>query len=200
MRHIKKGAQPKDFSDWIELSNDNWQPGYDNLSGKVKKSVYQALLKEQGHLCCYCERELFSGDFHIEHLHPQSLHEESRIDFGNFLVSCLDKTAKGDPLHCGKLKGDEEISIHPLQIDCHSKFTFTASGEIHGTTEDAEGVVKILGLNIKKLIDMRAEAISPFLDEKLDEEDFLLFVVGYLKLSDSGRLSPFHSMIKHIFQ
>lgn len=208
MRYIQKAAEPQVFSDWKALANEDWQPSYDVLPGNIKKAVYRSLLVEQGYICCYCERELVEGDYHIEHLNPQHLHTGDGLNYSNFLCSCLNKTVKGEPLHCGKLKDDPEncrklrdidiLKVHPLQEDCSSHFSFSGIGEIKGETDSGTQTIKRLGLDIKKLNDMRKEALEPFLDPISDTE-FLEFVEGYLKPSATGRLNPFQTMITCLF-
>jgi len=199
MRYIAKGAEPKEFTDWKLMENEDWKPTYNDLSGDVKKAVYSSLKAEQGHICCYCERELVAGDFHIDHLNPQCINAGDDLIYENFLCSCLDKTAKGDPLHCGKLKGDVVIEVHPLLIDCYSKFEFTALGEIKGRGEEVNRTIKTLGLDVKKLNDMRKLVIDPFLDPEIEEVEFRKFVQGYLQRSPTGRINPFHSVIMCLF-
>jgi len=72
MKHFVKGNEPVALTEWKALANEEWQPTYGDLSGKVKEAVKESLLAEQGHICCYCERRLSVGDLHIEHLQPQS--------------------------------------------------------------------------------------------------------------------------------
>ena len=200
MRFIQKRPEPKEFADWKSLANENWQPTYDDLSGDVKKAVYNSLIMEQEHICCYCERELHSNDYHIEHLNPQSNGGGDDLDYSNFLCSCLQSTEKGEPLHCGKLKDNKIIPVHPFQKDCQSKFTYTASGEIAGGDQDSNDIIKILGLNIKKLIDMRKKAYEPFLTDDMTPDEFQKFVRGYITITADGKRNAFCSMIEFLFQ
>ena len=62
MKHIVKQQEPEAFANWKALANNNWQPTYDTLSGETKKVVKSALMAEQGHICCYCERRLTEED------------------------------------------------------------------------------------------------------------------------------------------
>lgn len=200
MRFIKKGDEPKEFKDWKAQTNENWQATYDDLSGDEKKAVFKSLLLEQGHICCYCERKLLSDDFHIEHLNPQCLDVGDDLDYSNFLCSCLRSTEKRDPLHCGKLKGDRIILIHPLQVDCQSKFTYTELGEVDGVDHDSIETIQILGLNINKLINMRKKAVEPFLTDDIDNNEFKSFVMGYITPAVQGERNPFCSMIEFLFK
>ena len=200
MRYIQKGAEPQKFSDWKCLANEEWHPNYENLSGVEKKAVYQSLLAEQGHICCYCERQLIANDYHIEHLNPQTLHAGDDLNYENFICSCLKQTARGEPLHCGKLKEDKIISIHPLQQDCQSKFTYTAMGEIDGVDQDTKETIQFLGLNIDKLTDMRADAVSPFLSDEIEQDEFQSFVAGYIIPDHNDKRNAFCSMIEFLFK
>ena len=116
MKHIVKQEEPQVFSDWKGLSSMDWQPSYDILSGPVKRVVKQALMAEQGYLCCYCERRLAEEDSHIEHFRPQSHPGTDPLDFYNMLCSCQNRLKKGVPRHCGILKDnwfDENTLISP---------------------------------------------------------------------------------------
>ena len=88
MKHIIKCSEPQAFADWKDQANEDWQPDYDDLSGAPKEAVKEALMKEQGYLCCYCERRLTDDDSHIEHLRPQSDPAVDPLDFANMLCSC----------------------------------------------------------------------------------------------------------------
>lgn len=199
MRYIQKGPEPGEFANWKAQANEYWKPAYTNLSGKVKSAVYDSLLVEQGHICCYCERELKGGDYHIEHLNPQFLNAGDELNYSNFLCSCLRSTTKGAPLHCGKLKDWRSIPVHPFQADCQSKFEYTAYGEINGVDAFSDKTIEVLGLNIGKLIDMRKNALVAFLTDDIDNDEFSLFVKEYLTPTD-GRRNAFSSMIEFLFK
>ncbi|MDD4915538.1 MAG: hypothetical protein PHW13_10960 [Methylococcales bacterium] len=106
-------AEPEAFSAWKALANDSWQPAYGDLSGAVKKEVKDALMFEQGYLCCYCKRELSEQEAHIERFRPQSDPAVDALDFGNLLCSCqnwksfwlktnLTKPASRSQMNCWK--------------------------------------------------------------------------------------------------
>ncbi len=111
MKYIEKRDEPQSFTDWKNSANEDWQPSYDKLSGKEKEDIKNALINEQGGICCYCERTLEFNDSHIEHLNPQCTSEEERLDFNNMLCSCQQQLKKREPQHCGNSKGDNIISI-----------------------------------------------------------------------------------------
>ncbi|MDO8609394.1 MAG: retron system putative HNH endonuclease [bacterium] len=205
MKHIIKGDEPQSFTIWKALQNDDWQPTYDNLSGQEKKDVKDALIQEQGTICCYCETKLTYNDSHIEHLVPQSNNEEGRLDFANMLCSCQQQLERGEPLHCGNSKGDDIISITPLILDCESKFTYTEDGYIGYIDTASKQTIKHLQLDIDKLNKLRKNAINSVMyhdpieqDTFLTEEEIKIFVEGYLKKKD-GSYNEFYTTIKYLF-
>ncbi|MBE9070599.1 TIGR02646 family protein [Leptolyngbya cf. ectocarpi LEGE 11479] len=207
MKYIQKQQEPQSFTDWKNRANADWQPTYDTLRGAVKNDVKTALLIEQGHLCCYCESSLTDEDSHIEHFRPQHDQAIDPIDFSNLLCSCQKYLQKGEPLHCGNLKGcwfDENLLISPLELTCETRFAFTADGHIKPNQAiDAAALKTIekLGLDIPKLRALRANAIAPFLEDSLSEEELKRFVEGYLEFSENGnQLSAFWTTIHNIFQ
>ncbi len=205
MKHIIKCSEPQAFADWKALANEDWQPSYDDLSGYSKKAVKDGLMEEQGYLCCYCERRLTPEDSHIEHLRPQSDSTVDPLDFANMLCSCQNQLNKGDPRHCGNLKGDwfdTLLLVSPLDSDCENRFSFTGNGAIKPllpTETAATETIKRLGLNIPKLNALRASAIEPFLEETLNEEELRQFVSGYLEKDASGRHGEFWTTIRYLF-
>ncbi len=205
MKYIRKGSEPIEFTDWKQLENEDWKPSYDKLQSSEKRAVLNALINEQGGICCYCERELIDTDYHIEHLKPQHLSSVDPLDFSNMLCSCQKNLQKGEPLHCGNSKADwfdDELFITPLYNNCEKRFKFTYDGYIDTFDDNdlaAIETIKKLNLYIPKLIEMRKKAIEPFLDDTLDDTEFLKFVDDYLTLK-SGKYNAFYTTIKFLFQ
>ena len=52
MKQIIKQKEPQAFSEWKAQANENWEPSYAELSGSIKQEVKQALMAEQGYICC----------------------------------------------------------------------------------------------------------------------------------------------------
>jgi len=198
MKSIKKGKEPKEFTKWKELANENWQPSYNDLRNPEKSIVKTAVMEEQGYICCYCEQELIATDSHIEHFLPQDSYPEKALDFSNLLCSCQDKIKKGEPRHCGNLKGDDELSISPLDEECEKYFKYTYDGYIEPVDEKARTTIKKLGLDITKLNAQRRDAIEPFIDSLLTEDELMEFVSAYLKKVD-GKYPPFYTTIQFLF-
>lgn len=204
MKHIVKQGEPEEFTQWKAQTNEDWQPTYDDLAGAPKKAVRNALMAEQGYICCFCERRLTDDDSHIEHFQPQSDPAVDPLDFGNLLCSCQNQVKKGEPRHCGNLKDnwfDQNLLISPLDPGCENRFAFTGDGSIEPAAEDdqaASETIRRLGLDIPKLNDLRAKAIEPFLDD-LTTEEMRSFVSGYLTRDATGRFGEFWTTIQYLF-
>ena len=205
MRFIKKGPEPPAFTHWKALANEDWQPSYDDLSGDPKKAVKQALIKDQGGICCYCERRLIDNDSHIEHCKPQHLDDVDALDFSNLICSCQQDIKKGEPRHCGNLKGDwfdEQLFISPLTPDCADHFRFSAYGDVKAAqagNDAANTTIVKLGLDIPKLRALRAKALEPFLDDVLSNDELSNFVNSYLRVDDDSVLPEFVSAVADVF-
>lgn len=205
MKHITKGPEPPEYVQWKANACEDWQPTYNDLSGIVKGTVKNALMEEQGHICCYCERRLSNDDSHIEHFRPQSDSSVDPLDYSNMLCSCQHQLKKGEPRHCGNLKDhwfDDQLLISPFDLHCESHFTFTADGRIRPSRDidvAAKTTITRLGLGIPKLNALREKAIEPFLDESLEPDEFAQFISGYLERDTEGHLGEFWTTINFLF-
>jgi len=205
MKRIIKKQEPKQFTQWKAMANTDWQPTYKDMRGEVKHTVKNALMQEQGYICCYCERRLDEDDSHIEHFMPQSDISVDPLDFSNMLCSCQKELLHGEPRHCGNLKGnwfDKMLLISPLEATCETKFRYTADGYIAPvavTDRAAQQTIEKLGLDIPKLRALRRSAIELFLDESLSTEDLRQFVIDYLQQDSQGILGEFWTTIQKLF-
>jgi len=205
MKYVVKGPEPEAFTDWKALENEDWQPTFGTLRGAEKTAVKEALMTEQGFICCYCERRLADEDSHIEHFRPQSDPDIDPLDFSNMLCSCQDQLKKGKPRHCGNLKDnwfDPMLLISPFDPDCENRFAFTGRGRIKPAQEADEAAaetIRRLGLGMPKLNSLREKAIEPFLEESLTPEELAQFVSGYLKKGGDERFGEFWTTIRYLF-
>ncbi len=62
MKHIQKHPEPRAISNCKQQNNLT----YATLGHTLKQVLKDALMQEQGYLCCYCERSLTSDDSHID--------------------------------------------------------------------------------------------------------------------------------------
>lgn len=206
MKYIQKQSEPQEFTNWKSQANQNWQPTWDTLRGQVKQKLKEALMAEQGYICCYCEDRLSDQNSHIEHFQPKSDSAVDPLDFSNLLCSCQNNKTREEPSHCGSLKSDwfdEKLLISPLDPTCEERFMFTGDGSIepaNSSDQAAIETIKRLGLNIRKLQNLRQQVIDPFLDEDLSDKDLEEFVTSYLKQSESGEFDRFWTTIHYLFK
>ncbi|MEA3465077.1 MAG: retron system putative HNH endonuclease [Thermodesulfobacteriota bacterium] len=205
MKYIVKQDEPQLFTEWKLLANDDWQPAYNELSGNTKKAVKDALMTEQGYICCYCERRLKDSDSHVEHFQPQNDSATDALDFSNMLCSCQNQLKKGEPRHCGNLKDDWfdcDLLVSPFDPVCEKRFSFTGDGAISPADDSDQAAIETvyrLGLNIPKLNALRASVIEPFLDDALSIEELQSFVSGYLTRDTSEQFGEFWTTIRYLF-
>ncbi len=213
MKHIKKSQEPDRFTKWKALENDDWKPSWDdNFQTPEKPVVHDALLKEQGYICCYCGMRITKTTSHIEHLKPRSTYPNLALEYTNLIASCQGESEEPPtvPVHCGHKKKywyDENLMVSPLEINCADFFKYPASGEIKPTDNlskkaVAETTIENLALNISKLQNMRRLAIDAALlaTDGLTEAEIQLLAQGYEKLDANGQYTPFCAAISYFFK
>jgi uncharacterized protein (TIGR02646 family) len=209
VRYIRKGDEPESLINLKALANEDWKPTYeDDCRGEVKTQLHNALLKEQGYICCYCQMNITKENSHIEHLKPRSIYPNLALDYKNLLASCQRERERREPQHCGVKKDDwydEDLMVSPLNENCAGFFRYSPSGEILPTDESdkqeaAKTTIEKLGLGIEKLRLMRSAAIDGALlaIEGLTDEEKLLFAQGYEQPDPDGQYLPFCTAIAYI--
>jgi uncharacterized protein (TIGR02646 family) len=183
MKQVRKGTAPQAFAKWTESTNDDWVPTYNNLQNPEKRSLQEALLTEQGWVCCYCGRSISQQDSHIEHFRPQEFFGHLALTFENLHASCIRETEPGTPLHCGHAKRnefDEALQISPIDPGCEARFLYTYEGKImavDAADQQAAYMVRLLKLDI------------PFLSSRREEEIRQVFDPQFLASVTAGELS-----------
>ncbi|MFM7887111.1 MAG: retron system putative HNH endonuclease [Pseudanabaena sp.] len=211
MKHIVKQQEPQLFSIW-KTNPQNTYERFKKTSAtdenSPKKVVKDALLKEQGYVCCYCERRISSLDSHFEHFRPQSDTSVDPLDFTNLLCSCIKELSAGDPSHCGYSKKDwfdEHYLVSPFDPNCEKRLSYTADGEISPTDptdEAAKQTISKLKLDIPNLTERRRLIIKQLHDDidLLSPEEFHKFVMGYLERDTHGMFGEFWTTIKYLYE
>lgn len=200
MRHIKKSSEPKKYSDWRKK---NKPQNYGELSPEIKQHVKQALLTEQYHLCCYCEKSINIENTTIEHLLPKDKSPQKQLDYSNFLASCNSKN------HCNQKRGNEPLEVNPLQKDIESKFQFFLTYRNRKTPviniKGNEQVIKTLNLNDNTLQRQRGKTLlgltalyGCFDVNTLDTEDVKKIVESISNADENGKLQEFATAILQV--
>ncbi len=211
MKFISKNQEPIEFTNWKQQDKmfQRGNPKWNRVLSSVKDDIRKSLRKEQGYICCYCERRLHIDDYHIEHFKPKdpSKFPELQLEYDNLICSCQLELDKGEPRHCGNSKGswyDDNLLVSPLDSNCEEQFDYTFDGHINPRYIDnnkGQTTIDRLQLDIDKLVDLRKKAIEPFIDEDLTEVELKDFVDGYLieKERNDGKYNEFYTTIKCLF-
>ena len=200
MKTIQKKSEPQELTDWKLAKSRKWN----DLKNPLKTIVKRALRREQGYICCYCERRLTKDDSHIEHFKPRNDALVDDLDYSNLLCSCQRLIAKGAPRHCGHAKDqcDYNLLVSPFDLSCEERFLFTSDGQILAASKSdtaAQKTIDELNLDIPKLRALRATVINLFEDSELSVEELEAMVKDYLALSTSGEFGEFWTTIKSLF-
>ncbi len=173
MKFIQKGEEPDFFREWKEGGSQDWSPDWAAFdgTGEVKRQLMEHLIKEQGTICCYCNRELRKNDFHIEHFKPkdEDKYPELALDYNNLLISCQRQIQRREPRHCGMKKDnwfEEDVIVSPLENGCETRFEYLVDGRVRATNNDpgACETINRLGLDIDKLRELRKAALEAALE------------------------------------
>ncbi len=184
------------------MANADWHPTYAALQNPEKRDLHDALLAEQGYVCCYCGRSIDRDDSHIEHFRPQEGHDELALEYSNLFASCIRETKPGAPLHCGHAKGhdfDEKCALSPLEEGCEQRFLYIpGSGGISAndkTDSAAQYMIGLLDLDLKLLCNRRESVLKQVFDDAFVEgatnDELERLARAYRQRRTDGRLDGF---------
>lgn len=183
-----------------------------------KEKLRESLLKEQGYLCCFCNRiiekktraeyteaELADLPEEIEHMLPRNSHPKLGLYYDNLAISCRGGRGTGSET-CNASKGKKPLKLTPFDKTCEERIYFTEDGQILGEDEDANDTISIL--NLTHYDDDRGQTIAGFIyelaldsdeepdEQKLIDRDEALKIVAALSQKDSnGKFYPFCSAV-----
>lgn len=138
MKKVRKGECPPSLSAYAA---EHPQATWKEMRGRGRESVYydikERLLRDQRHLCAYCEGAIGQADnFQVEHFHPKSVDADGRnrhLDWNNLLGVCNGGATPPDQadsegtsqrrrgrshLSCGARKRDKnsDLFLNPLRM------------------------------------------------------------------------------------
>jgi uncharacterized protein (TIGR02646 family) len=227
MKYIQKGHEPAKFSDWKAQANENWQPTWDTLRGSEKSDVHQALLQEQGYICCYCGMRINLTTSHIEHFKPRKHFPDLALDYNNFLSSCpgegqdnaegaLQKPGLNQPespilgKHCGHQKSswyDPALTVSPQDPNCADHFRYTGLGEILPVADPlsnaaAQETIKQLRLDHPKLEASRRSALQGIVSalDDLSNVELQKLANAYEKPDPEGKYVRFYGAVSYLLR
>lgn len=205
MRWIEKGVEPAALAGWKHehARAGAALPGWEHLPGDVATALRAVLFDEQGHLCCYCGRRIVQGDSHIEHIVPRDgkTGDPSRTyDHDNLVASCQGNLLRGDPIHCGRKKGnwyDAELFVSPLSRDCEGRFHFELDGRVRAAEAvdlAADETIRRLDLDGARLRALRRKAIEGLFDGLTDDltpEEHARLALAFGQRDERRMFAPF---------
>lgn len=211
MIYIQKGKEPIAFTRW---KKKHQKATYNNLHGKAMLALRNALLQEQGFICCFCgraigkinlnihqiiQKSLNKGDEHNisnAHIVPQSKDPLRTLDYNNICASC-DTRKYSNEKHCDAKQGGDDLPISPLQKDCLSFFSFNSDGTIKANhlkpqsdQQKATDTIETLGLNDSVLNLEREKRINML--QILPEEEFENAINRLAQRRSNGEFEAFY--------
>lgn len=204
MKYIKKQSPPFSFERYTHKKGASFQDLSESYI-EVKECLREALMVEQGYICCYCGQEISPDNSVIEHLKSRDLYPKHQLEYGNLVCSCnggQDRKKRNSqyPLYCDANKGNLEIYISPVEYICESKFEFDDEGNIFGVDEASRDTIKVLNLNNKKLRNLRKSAIDAYRYYEDNDIDWINELNMIMQRGCGYKFLPFcfviHSYIK----
>lgn len=159
---LKKKAEQQGLTD---------KEGYDTLRNPLKAQVKESLMKEQGHLCAYCMRQIPDerilpedidlSDIYIEHWQARSAEnrtgENKGLDYTNMLAVCsgnekAPEAKKGKKrkrfFTCDKKRESAPLKVNPLDEKTLETIYYLSDGIIKSTDPEIDNDINVrLNLN-----------------------------------------------------
>jgi uncharacterized protein (TIGR02646 family) len=158
MKHITKGDEPHSLIQHRQQANSN----YDNYT--AKSDLRDALLAEQGGICCYCMRRITAQNMKIEHWACRDTHPQRQLQYRNLLAACDGGEGAANHLqHCDTHKGTSDIKIHPADPvhDCETFIKYQADGVIYSNDAQInDDLDEVLNLNLQRMCDNRQAVLD----------------------------------------
>jgi uncharacterized protein (TIGR02646 family) len=173
MKRIIKGSEPLCLLQYRQTQDANYD-GY-----HPKKPLKEALLTEQGYICCYCMQRISIDNMEIEHnkAKNEDCYPHLQLDYKNLIASCSGNRGKRlKNLHCNGRKGYYEgkknnegkniickIKLNPADSDknCENYIKYSSTGKIFSDDETINHELnEILNLNHEILVKNRKDTLS----------------------------------------
>ncbi len=169
MRQILKTVEPAVLAEWRARFQSDINFGYDLIPSDVRSAVLESLLSEQGWLCAYTGRRVWTDGCHIEHLNAQAHCERGEDVAYTNLIACHPAPNTGEspygahPKKAWPSPAERYLFVSPLDSRCEARFQFNLRGEIVASRADdqaATTTIAKLKLDHSELTRLRKEAIN----------------------------------------
>jgi uncharacterized protein (TIGR02646 family) len=157
MKFISKQPHlPRKFNNWLVVNQATLHSRtFESLPQEVKNSLQDALILEQGHICCFCGSRIYRENTEIAHFIPQKeevaekvwqTNQEVVFDYNNLFASCNGGT------------NDVTYQVRPAQLasgiiadfDVIEIFDYDLRNKISPTTRVREGLKVIVNQKLDK--------------------------------------------------
>jgi len=165
MQYIKKQNQePEEWGDWflVPPGERTYDFGKDRDALTHLRAAKQFLLKEQYHLCAYCQQKINLDNSSIEHVTPKEHNKELSTSYFNLVAVC-NRNQVEDPLtgklHCDKARGSQLIP--PLVFYSNSLSTSNRLNAFFEANASGEIIAKrTMPIRIKNQIEAYIEPLN----------------------------------------
>lgn len=171
---------------------------YKNTEGVAFTAIPElknALLKEQGYLCCYCMSRISFNKMKVEHWKPRR-YKTLKLHYGNLFAACLGNFCEGN--HCDTLKDEDEITINPTDIknNCESIIGYKLSdGSLTYPPQYEHDIKNILNLNNSVLKLNRIKALDGVTEalglKKYSKSECQKQLKKFQELNSDGKFQPY---------
>ena len=167
MRAIKKGKEPNSLAKHRASSSGDFVADYANY--KSMDDLRNAIVAEQGGICCYCMKRIRAteSEMKVEHWACQSEYPANQLDYGNLLGACLG--GEGSPKtnqHCDTAKANQPLTKNPANPadQVESYISFRADGKIEASDAAFDKEINdVLNLNLSWMKTNRKAVLDGFI-------------------------------------
>jgi uncharacterized protein (TIGR02646 family) len=157
MKKIIKGHEPRGLAEHRSKGGH-----FDDVQGEGqwKAELKEALLRDQGGICCYCMARISDSTMKVEHFRCQDDHPDETLDYRNLLAACMG--GEGHPprnQHCDTRKRNAEISLNPTG-DVERIIRYLTDGSVAVRDSQYDNDLEILNLNLEILVRSRKQTLS----------------------------------------
>lgn len=150
MKFIIKGNEPAAWKAYRET------PGVDF---DAIPELKEALLNEQGYLCCYCMNGIKEDNMKVEHYKPRSTYPALKMVYTNLFATCTGDFCTDK--HCDTKKENTELTIHPADSrnNCETIVGYSTNGKLTYPDVYKTDIEDTLNLNNSVLVSNRKGAL-----------------------------------------
>jgi uncharacterized protein (TIGR02646 family) len=187
MKLIRKSNEPNNLQEHRGIIGTDYESFKRDVGlGDVSPAtgLRKILLDDQGYICAYCmkriphshtDKGVTSDKMKVEHFVAQttviSIQQKLDITYTNMFACCMGNQGKSEKYEtCDTRKGENELTITPLNIAHIRTLKYAPDGSIHSTNDTFEVEINnILNLNEDNLKRQR-EAIYKLIEKRVRTE------------------------------